>query len=201
MKVDAIFWIASMTKPVTGTAVMMMQDAGKLSVDDPVSKYLPEFKDLKDSTGKQVVVTLKHCLTHSAGLSRQRARVRQPHDLKDLMPLVVAKPVQFAPGSKWQYCQTASTPPPASSRWSPARTSPPFSTSAVRPLGMKDTTFYPTAAQAERIAASYARTDDGKLEKTGLMFLATRRSPAANATRGPTAGCSPRRATTRGSPA
>ncbi|RYD66719.1 MAG: class A beta-lactamase-related serine hydrolase, partial [Verrucomicrobiaceae bacterium] len=64
MEADALFWIASMSKPVTGTAVLMMQDAGKLSVDDPVSKYLPEFKGLKDADGKEVVVTIKQCLTH-----------------------------------------------------------------------------------------------------------------------------------------
>lgn len=107
MKFDSIFWIASMTKPVTGTAVMMLQDAGKLSVDDPVSKYLPEFKGLKDAAGKEVVVTLKHCLTHSSGLSEVTPQESGSiKTLKDLMPLIVAKPVQFEPGTKWQYCQT-----------------------------------------------------------------------------------------------
>src|SRR5688500_11713567 len=61
MAEDSMFWIASMTKPVTGTAVMMMQEAGKLSVDDPVSKYIPEFKHLKNAEGKEVVVTIKQC--------------------------------------------------------------------------------------------------------------------------------------------
>ncbi len=52
MRPDAIFWIASMTKPITATAVLMLQDEGKLSVDDPVEKYLPEFKTLKTADGK-----------------------------------------------------------------------------------------------------------------------------------------------------
>ena len=42
MRTDSIFWVASMTKPITATAVLMLQDEGKLSVDDPVAKYLPE---------------------------------------------------------------------------------------------------------------------------------------------------------------
>ena len=69
MTPDAVFWIASMTKPITGTAVMMMQEAGLLSVKDPVSKYLPEFRDLKDAKGKEVTITIQQCLTHSSGLS------------------------------------------------------------------------------------------------------------------------------------
>ena len=47
MRTDTIFWIASMTKPVTGTAVMMLESEGKLSVDDPVEKYIPELATLK----------------------------------------------------------------------------------------------------------------------------------------------------------
>ena len=52
MRPDTIFWIASMTKPITATAVLMLQDEGKLSIDDPVEKHLPEFKDLKSADGK-----------------------------------------------------------------------------------------------------------------------------------------------------
>jgi CubicO group peptidase (beta-lactamase class C family) len=52
MRADTLFWIASMTKPVTGVAVLMLQDEGKLDVADPVSKYLPEFAGLKSPSGK-----------------------------------------------------------------------------------------------------------------------------------------------------
>lgn len=173
MKVDSIFWIASMTKPVTGTAVMMMQDAGKLSVDDPVSKYLPEFKGLKDAAGKEVVVTLKHCLTHSAGLSEVTPQESgNITTLKDLMPLIVAKPVQFAPGSKWQYCQTGIN---TAARVVEVVSGQDFATfldqQLFTPLGMKDTTFYPDEEQAKRIAVSYSRNASGELEKSALMFL------------------------------
>src|SRR6478736_196546 len=47
MMPDTLFWIASMTKPVTGTAILMLQDEGKLNVNDPVAKYIPEFANLK----------------------------------------------------------------------------------------------------------------------------------------------------------
>ncbi len=173
MKIDSIFWIASMTKPVTGTAVMMLQDAGKLSVDDPVSKYLPGFKGLKDAAGKEVVVTLKQCLTHSSGLSEVTPQESGSiKTLNDLMPLILAKPVQFKPGSKWQYCQTGIN---TAARVVEVVSGQDFATfldqQLFAPLGMKDTTFYPTDEQARRIAVSYARTAAGELEKSGLMFL------------------------------
>src|SRR5215218_4884128 len=47
MQTDSLFWIASMTKPITGTAILMLQEEGKLSVDDPVSKFIPEMANLK----------------------------------------------------------------------------------------------------------------------------------------------------------
>ena len=53
MRPDSIFWIASMTKPITATAVLMLQDEGKLSVDDLVEKYLPEFATLKTADANQ----------------------------------------------------------------------------------------------------------------------------------------------------
>jgi CubicO group peptidase (beta-lactamase class C family) len=156
METDALFWIASMSKPITGTAVMMMQDAGKLSVDDPVSKYLPEFKGLKDADGKEVVITIKHCLTHSSGLSE--VTPQESGDiatLKDLMPLIVAKPVQFAPGSKWQYCQTGINTAARVVEVVSGESFPDFLDKHLfQPLGMENTTFYPTEAQAKRLAVS-----------------------------------------------
>ena len=51
MSANALFWIASMTKPITGTAILMLQDEGKLNVSDPVAKYIPEFANLKTPSG------------------------------------------------------------------------------------------------------------------------------------------------------
>jgi len=173
MAKDAMFWIASMTKPITGTAVMMMQEEGKLNVDDPVSKYLPEFKDLKDAEGKPVEITIKQCLTHSSGLSDVRGpEVDGVTSLKELMPKIVAKPLKFAPGSKWEYCQSGINAAGRIVEVVSGEDYPTFLEKRIfAPLGMKDTTFYPTEAQAARIATSYARTDAGELEKAALSFL------------------------------
>ena len=68
MTPDTLFWIASMTKPVTGVAVLMLQDEGKLNVADPVAKYLPEFAELKTPSGKPANLTITQILTHTSGL-------------------------------------------------------------------------------------------------------------------------------------
>ena len=66
MPVDTLFWIASMTKPITGTAILMLQDEGKLNVADPVAKYIPEFANLKSPSGKAADLTITQILTHTS---------------------------------------------------------------------------------------------------------------------------------------
>src|SRR5690349_17583891 len=66
MTTDTLFWIASMTKPVTGVAVLMLQDEGKLKVSDPVAKYLPSFADLKTPSGRRADLTITQILTHTS---------------------------------------------------------------------------------------------------------------------------------------
>ncbi len=167
MATDSIFWIASMTKPVTATTVMMMQDEGKLSVDDPVSKYLPEF------TGDKAGITIKQCLTHSCGLSEVSGEESKSiTTLKELVPLFTAKPLLFAPGSKWQYCQTGINTAARVVEVVSGTAFPEFLQERVfEPLGMKDTGFYPNAAQVARLASSYNRTAAGALELASLRFL------------------------------
>lgn len=171
---DSIFWIASMTKPITATAVMMMQEEGKLSVDDPVSKYLPEF------AGEKAGITIKQCLTHSSGLSDlAEGETKNITTLAELMPPVVAKPLLFPPGSKWQYCQTGINTVARIVEIVSGKTFPDVLQERLfDPLGMHDTSFYPVAGQLPRIAPGYNRTAEGELEKTDL-FILNGKSPSA----------------------
>src|ERR1043165_9020468 len=73
MTPDTLFWIASMTKPTTGTAVLMLQDEGKLNVADPVAKYLPEFAALKTPSGQPANLTIAQLMTHTSGLGEAAA--------------------------------------------------------------------------------------------------------------------------------
>jgi CubicO group peptidase (beta-lactamase class C family)/glyoxylase-like metal-dependent hydrolase (beta-lactamase superfamily II) len=173
MGTDAIFWIASMSKPILGTLMLMLQDDGLLSVDDPVEKYLPEFKNLKTADGKPANLTIKHLLTHTSGLSEiSGAQARECKTLAEAVPLYLAKPVSFTPGSKWVYCQSGIN---TAGRIAEVVTKQPLDKLMQErlfgPLGMKDTTFYLTEQQMPRLAKSYKRTLKGELELSDIGFL------------------------------
>ena len=68
MKLDSLFWIASMTKPFTAVSILMLQDEGKLQVSDPVEKFIPEFAALKTPAGQPAHITIEQILTHTSGL-------------------------------------------------------------------------------------------------------------------------------------
>ena len=167
MTPDALFWIASMTKPVTGVAVLMLQDEGKLSVADPVAKYLPEFAALKTPSGKSANLTITQILTHTSGLGEATGpAVQQAHTLADLVPIWLAAPMQYEPGEKWKYTQSGIN---AASRIVEVVSGMAFDVFVQKrifePLGMKDTTFYPTDAQRARLATAYEKNkDSGALE-------------------------------------
>jgi CubicO group peptidase (beta-lactamase class C family) len=187
MKPDAMFWIASMTKPITGTAIMMLAEEGKLSVDDPVGKFIPELAHLKTEDGVEHVVTLKHLLTHTSGMADiTPEQSKAAHTLADLVPYFTLKPLHFVPGSKWQYCQSAINTLGRIVEVVSGQSYPDFlQKRLLDPLGMKDTTFYPTEAQLPRIAKSY-KLENGKLDEVPIAFLQGRsassheRVPAAN---------------------
>ena len=167
MTADTLFWIASMTKPVTGVAILMLQDEGKLKVGDPVAKYLPEFANLKTPSGKPANLTLTQILTHTSGLGEASGPAAQEaKTLADLVPLWLAAPMQYEPGEKWKYTQSGIN---AAARIVEVVSGMTFDAFVQKrifdPLGMKDTTFYPTDAQRARLATAYAKNKDtGALE-------------------------------------
>ncbi len=188
MGTDNIFWIASMSKPILAVLLMMLVDEGKLDIDDPVEKYLPEFKSLKTKDGKPARVTIRHLLTHTSGMGEiTGAEARGQSKLADVIPLYVAKPVAFEPGSKWAYCQSGIN---TAARIVEVVAGMTFDEFADRrlfgPLGMKDTTFYLSEKQLPRLAKSYSRTSKGTLEEAKIGFLNGKsptsgdRFPAAN---------------------
>jgi CubicO group peptidase (beta-lactamase class C family)/glyoxylase-like metal-dependent hydrolase (beta-lactamase superfamily II) len=173
MRPDAIFWIASMSKPILGTLILMLQDEGLLSVDDPVEKYLPEFKNFKTVDGNPAKLTIRHLLTHTSGMGEISAEQASACKiLKDVIPLYIAKPAAFAPGSKWVYCQSGIN---TAGRIAEVVTGESLDKLLKRrlfdPLGMHDTAFYLTEEQLPRLAKSYRRTNEGGLEVTDVRFL------------------------------
>jgi CubicO group peptidase (beta-lactamase class C family) len=173
MTTEQIFWIASMTKPVTATAVMMMEEKGLLSVKDRISKYLPEFSNLKDAAGNPVTITIEQCLIHSSGLSElSPAEIGGCSTLEELVPLIAGKPVAFSPGSRWAYCQSGINMAARVVEVVSGEQIPDFlQGNLFGPLGMPDTGFYLKEDQLPRLATPYRRTSAGELEATGFFFL------------------------------
>jgi CubicO group peptidase (beta-lactamase class C family) len=166
MTPDTLFWIASMTKPVTGVALLMLQDEGKLSVTDPVAKYLPEFANLKTPSGKPANLTITQIATHTSGLGEAGPAAQQAKTLADLVPLWVAAPMQYEPGAQWKYTQSGIN---ALSRIVEVVSGMTFDAFVQKrlfdPLGMTSTTFYPDAAdQRARLVTAYAKN-----KETGVL--------------------------------
>jgi CubicO group peptidase (beta-lactamase class C family) len=167
MRKDTLFWIASMTKPITGTAVLMLQDEGKLAVSDLVEKYLPEFADLKTPSGQPAHLTIAQLLNHTSGLGEASGpSAQQAQTLADLVPIWLAAPMQFEPGTQWRYTQSAIN---AAGRVVEAVSGMTFDQFLKKrlfdPLGMKHTTFYLAAADQKRLVTAYAKNKEtGNLE-------------------------------------
>lgn len=167
MQTDTVFYIASMTKPITATAVLMLQDEGKLAVSDPVAKFIPEFTKLKTPSGRPANLTIAQLLTHTSGLGEAPLeKVWNARTLAKDIPLYLAAPMQYEPGSKWKYTQSGIN---VASRIVEVVSGMPFDDFLQKrifdPLGMKSTTFYAMEKFPDRVAVSYTKNAaNGALE-------------------------------------
>lgn len=169
MDPDALFWIASMTKPVTGVAILMLQDEGKLNVTDRVEKYIPEFGALKTPSGEPAHITIQQMMTHTSGLGEgDTAAIKNAHTLSDLMPLYLASPMQYEPGERWKYTQSGIN---VAARIVEVTSGMPFDQFVqkriLKPLGMKHTMFYPNKKQRAQLATPYIKN-----KETGALVAA-----------------------------
>jgi CubicO group peptidase (beta-lactamase class C family) len=181
MRPDCLFRIASMTKPVTALAFMTLVEQGKVAVDDPVEKHLPEFRGLrvvKSKEGDAVTLgaparppTMKDLLTHTSGMAglpppglaelyRKRDRA-----LGEAVLAFSQRPLEFEPGAKWSYSNTGID---TVGRVVEVVSGRPFDRYCAErifaPLGMTDTSFFLAPAKAARAASLY-KEQGGKLER------------------------------------
>jgi len=133
MATNDLFWIASMTKPMTAVAAAILVDDGRLNFSDPVEKYLPEFHAsgcLQETTAQHRVlvpaarpITVRDLLTHTSGIGEYVAY--GPHwTLAEMIKGVVREPLRFQPGANGAIRPPVSTPSAASWKWLPAYLSP-----------------------------------------------------------------------------
>jgi CubicO group peptidase (beta-lactamase class C family) len=182
MQEEDLFWIASMTKPIIGTAILILQDQGKLHVDDLVKKHLAEFDDLwllekqdKDHrTLKRPArdITLKDLLTHTAGVPNI-SEPRAHSTLGEVVAQVSQQPLQFEPGSKWSYSNSGINTLGRVVEVISGMPLPQFLNETIfLPLGMHQTTFFTTKKQVKRLARSYQKNKTtGELQPTDLYFV------------------------------
>ena len=181
MPTNALFWIASTSKPMTVTAVMMLVDEGKIDLNAPVEKYLPEFKgqmvrvanpstpagahgasDSKAST--QLVpavhpILVREILSHTSGLpfkSNAQPGALDLLSLKDSVKSFASEPLIFQPGTSYSYSNEGID---TAARIIEVVSGEPYEQfmqeRLFTPLGMHDTTFWPTPEQISRLAKSY----------------------------------------------
>jgi CubicO group peptidase (beta-lactamase class C family) len=186
MTPDSFFWIASMTKPMTATALMMLVDEGKVHVDAPVEKYLPEFKGqmvIVEQDDEHVLlrkpdhpIRVREILSHTAGLPFSSPLEPQPYDqlrLKDAVRSYAMMPLLFEPGTMYNYSNAGTN---TAGRIIEVTSGMPYEKFMDQrlfgPLGMKETTFWPSEAQLSRLASIYRSKDDKTgLEETSLAQL------------------------------
>lgn len=165
MRPDTLFGIMSMTKPVTATALMILVDEGKVSLDDPVEKYISAFHDAKDETGNPVRgLTIRRLLTHTSGLTGDQACIES---IACTANLLAARPFSFQPGERWEYGPSLNVIGRIIEIAS-GKSYEQFLTERIfKPLAMNNTTFHPTQEQQKRIATLYKKSKDGKSLEVG----------------------------------
>ena len=186
MKKDALFWLASTSKAFVGTAVMMLVDEGRIDLDDPVMKFLPDFQppvalnpEAPATTATRPAsrpVTIRMLLNHSSGMYSGSPADSPTLDALPLAQRVAsyARLLQSDPGTRFNYGNAdINTAAYVVEVVSGAPFDRFLETRLLKPLGMTETRFCPTARQLERLPTAYYLPSGTAtaLEKTPITFL------------------------------
>lgn len=205
---DTIFRIASMTKPITSVAAMLLYEQGAFHLNTPISQFIPGFKDVdvfvsETSDGLRLEklnrpLTMRHLFTHTAGLSygwdlnhpvdrlyQQTPELGPNRDpsatLKDAVLALTRLPLWFQPGTRWKYSLSIDVIGHIIEIISGRPLDRFFEEQLFKPLGMPDTAFYVSAEKLPRVAAVYGHVD-GKpdLERIENVFIKALPKPPAH---------------------
>jgi len=174
MQKNTIFRIASMTKPFAAAAIMMLCEGGRLQLNDPVEKYLPEFHNMwlvSDITAEKSSlirpkrqITIRDILTHTAGLADLPSNI-SINSISEYVQTISQLPLQFEPGSQWKYSGSGITTAARIVEVISGQSYDVFLSERIfKPLGMVDTSFFPEKKSLERIAALYRPSANSGLE-------------------------------------
>jgi CubicO group peptidase (beta-lactamase class C family) len=187
MREDNVFWIASMTKMFAGASIMMLVDEGKVSLDDPVTRFIPQLekwmvveeRDPSHVLLKALVhpVTVRHLLSHTSGLTGmselQQVTGADSTPLKARALSSVTGPLQWQPGEKYAYGNQGMN---IAARIVEIVSGMPYEEFLQKrffdPLGMTETTFWPSEAQIARLAGAYGpNKEKNGYARGGIGFL------------------------------
>jgi CubicO group peptidase (beta-lactamase class C family) len=186
MQKDSIFRIYSMSKPITGVAMMLLFEEGKWQLNDPVSKYIPEFANLKvyatDANNNIVMkdqvhqVTMRELMSHSGGftygifsgsavdkMQRDADVLNINNTLDEFIKRVAKLPLNSQPGSEWHYSISVDIQGYIVQKLSGMPFEKFLEQRIFKPLGMVDTAFYVPKDKLNRFAEYYTYDKDGKL--------------------------------------
>ncbi|MEK4473045.1 serine hydrolase domain-containing protein [Paenibacillus sp. FSL R7-0048] len=168
MREDALFRLASVTKPIVSTAALVLVAQGRLQLDDRVDRWLPEFQP-RLQNGEFASLTIRHLMTHTAGLSYrffqeekgsyQSAGVSDGMDqsgitLEENLRRLASVPLLYTPGTEWKYSIATDVLGAVIAKVTETPLSEAVHSLVTKPLGMSDTGFI--AVDRERLATSYA---------------------------------------------
>ncbi len=179
LRSDSILRIYSMTKPIVSVAVMMLVEAGKVAIDDPVANYLPEFARVRVfESGERVSPrrppTVRDLLRHTAGLTygsfsdspvdklyREADLLRRDHTIESMVSELCELPLLYHPGERWHYSVSVDVLGAVVEAASGEALDGFLRTRIFEPLGMRDTGFAVSEAQRSRFATNYGPEHDG----------------------------------------
>lgn len=186
MRTDSVFWIASQSKPITAAALMILVDEGKVNVDDPVEKYLPEFQGQQVNAGieagkpklqaPQHPILVREILSHTSGLDFKSSIESPTLDVLALSERVksyAGMPLLFEPGTRYKYSNAGINTAGRIIEVVSGLSFEQFIEERIlKPLEMRDTTFFPNKQQIERLAKSYKPSAQNTgIEETNIAQL------------------------------
>lgn len=184
MPENAIFQIASMTKPITCVGIMILAEDGLLSIADPVEKYLPGFAklqirekaegDVEEIRKPKRKITLRDLMTHTSGMSSgypeefKELFAKRDRTLADAVEAFPTRFLDFEPGTKWSYSNMGIATLGRIIEIVSGKSYEEFLTERIfQPLGMNDSHFFVPEAKRDRIATIY-KLENGKLTKADV---------------------------------
>lgn len=183
-EIDGIYRIFSMTKPITGTAMMILHDAGLWSPDDPIARHLPELSNVLVLTDAGTLIAPDHAptmgelMTHRAGFAYgipigepsdqaealyREAKVLEARNLHEMVARLATLPLSYQPGSRWRYSLSMDVQGAIIERLSGQLLADFMRTRIFDPLGMTDTAFFIAPDKKHRLATLYLKVGEAPL--------------------------------------